>query len=363
MVTGIICSILLFKKADKKPSNKFLGLGILAFVWLNTKTLLLSLNLWEIHGIGFFPNGIELAIPPLFYFYFLSLIKPTFKFTAQKWLHFIPFLLSQSFAIAVYVAVMQTPLMSEKQLIASAWYFNEVKLLEEYLTFASTMVYLYMGYKQLRAHKLLERNEGSKPEFEELGFIKNLIRFFLFIAIYTIVNLILNLFLGPDFEWRWQLSHLMIASAVYYMGLVGYKNSDTIFGKRTSRRRKAATTGDMVDLEIIAKLENAIEKDKVHLNPQLSLQALAQSLEVTEATLSNTINAHYQKNFRAFINEARVEEVKQRLHKEGLDKLSLLGLAKECGFNSEASFYRIFKSVTGLTPKQFLASPVSASQF
>ena len=117
----------------------------------------------------------------------------------------------------------------------------------------------------------------------------------------------------------------------------------------------------MVDLKIIAKLDRAIETDKVHLNPKISLQALAKLLEVNESTLSNTINAHYQKNFRSFINEVRVEEVKHRLLHEGLGNLSLLGIAKECGFNSEASFYRIFKQVTGSTPKQFLATNASDS--
>ena len=61
------------------------------------------------------------------------------------------------------------------------------------------------------------------------------------------------------------------------------------------------------------------------------------------------------------INEARVEDVKQRLRQEGISHLSLLGVAKECGFNSEASFYRIFKTKTGLTPKQFLAKHAASS--
>jgi AraC-like DNA-binding protein len=86
-------------------------------------------------------------------------------------------------------------------------------------------------------------------------------------------------------------------------------------------------------------------------------------LDVNETVLSNTINAYYKKNFRSLINELRVKEVENRLLNEGAGNLSLLGLAMECGFNSEASFYRIFKAITGSTPKQFLTEHSSGSHF
>ena len=355
MVTGIICSILLFKKSNKKPSNKFLGLGILGFVWLNTKTLLHSLNLWEIHGFGFFPNGIELALPPLFYFYILALIHSKFEFTKKKWLHFIPFSISQGYAIIVYIATMQTPLLFEKDLIASSLYFNDIKNFEEYLIILSTLVYLYFAYKHIKNYKYWLSNNTSDTQFSELIFLKNIFFGFLFISIYTIVNLILNQFLDNSYYWRWELNHLIIAILVYYMGLVGYKNSELVPQYFSIKlRRKIKRTNEKIDLDIIDTLNSIFEKDKIYLNNKLSLQELAKMLDMNETILSNTINAHYNKNFRSLINELRVREVENRLLNRGLDNLSLLGLAKECGFNSEASFYRIFKTTTGSTPKQFL---------
>lgn len=362
MVTGIVCSILLFKNSNKKPSNKFLGLGILAFVWLNTKILLHSFNLWEIHGFGFFPNGVELAIPPLFYFYVLSLIQPKFSFTKKYWYHFIPFFLSQSYAIVVYILTMRTPILSEKQLIASSLYFNEIKGFEEYLTVLSTIIYLYFAYKHVRNYKRWLSTNTSDTQFSELVFLKNIVFGFLFISFYTIVNLILNPWLDYNYNWRWQLSHLIIAVLVYYMGLVGYKNSELIPQDFSIKlHRKTKKINELVDLNMIDRLNSAIETDKVHLNPTLSLQELAKMLNVNETVLSNTVNAHYKKNFRSLINELRVKELKNRLLNEGSGNLSLLGLAMECGFNSEASFYRIFKATTGSTPKQFLETHSSGS--
>ena len=37
-----------------------------------------------------------------------------------------------------------------------------------------------------------------------------------------------------------------------------------------------------------------------------------------------------------------------------LEKKTLAGIAQEAGFNSESSFYRIFKKFTGTTPKKYL---------
>ncbi|MFK7811056.1 MAG: helix-turn-helix domain-containing protein [Maribacter sp.] len=324
--------------------------------------MLHSLNLWEIHGFGFFPNGIELAIPPLFYFYVLSLIQPTFSFTKENWLHFVPFFFSQGYAIVVYSITMQTPLLTEKQLIASSLYFDEIKSFDEYLTVLSTLIYLYFAYKHVRNYKHWLSNNTSDTQFSELVFIKNLVYGFLFISFFTMVNLILNPWLDYHYNWRWQVSHLIIAVLVYYMGLVGYKNSDLIPQEFSIKlHRKPKKTNEAVDLDMIAKLNSAIETDKVHLNPKLSLQELAQILEVNETVLSNTVNTHFKKNFRSLINELRVKEVENRLLNEGSGNLSLLGLAMECGFNSEASFYRIFKATTGLTPRQFLEARSSGS--
>jgi len=259
---------------------------------------------------------------------------------------------------------MQTPLLPEKQIIAHSFYFDTVKLSEEYLTIISEIIYLFLAYQLYRNYKHWLATNTSDTQFSELRFLKVAVVWLLFIAIYVITNLILDSFLYDFQDWRWKLSHLFIAALVYYMGLVGYKNSDVIppdFSIKPNRIPKKIE--EAIDSDIIAKLHHAIERDKVHLNPKLSLRELAKKLEVNEGNLSNTINAYYKKNFRSMINEARVEEVKQRLRQEGISHLSLLGVAKECGFNSEASFYRIFKTKTGLTPKQFLAKHAAPSSY
>lgn len=356
MFTGTICSILLFVNSKKKKSNKYLGLAILGFVWLNTKILLHSLNLWEIHGFGFFPNGIELAIPPLFYFYLVSLVQPMFKFERNQWLHFSPFFLSQVYAILVYIAIMQTQVYSEKRIIAHSFLFNEVKHIEEYLTIISTLIYLYFGYQHIQKYRNWLSKNIADTKYSELNFLNILLFGISFISVYIFTNLMLNPVLTYEYNWRWTLGHVFIAVLVYYLGLVGYKNSDLVppeFSIKPKPKQLKNLT-DEVQSDILSKLKIAIDEDKVHLNPKLSLQELASLISVNDTHLSNSINTYYGENFRAFINKKRVEEVKKCLANDNFNNLTFIGLAKECGFNSEASFYRIFKKVVGITPKQYL---------
>jgi len=347
MVTGVICSLLLFQRSARKPSNRYLALGILAFVWLNTKTLLHSFDLWDIHGVGYFPNAVELTFAPLFYLYLRTLVQPTVPLRRKDLLHFIPFALSQAYSVVVYLATLQTHDVLEKRQISGRLFFDEVKTLDEYLMLVGMVVYLYLAYPLVR-----QANPTTQPRAAELRFVKLVFRGFVVMGLYSLVNLILNFYLGFAYAWRWQLANVLVASMVYYLGIVGYKNSEVHTGGFALRPPKPGP--EKVSVDLLNKLTAAVEIERVYLDPKLSLRLLAQRLGVSEPELSKAIQTQYQKNFRGFINEVRVREVQERLRREGLGNLSLLGLAKECGFNSEASFYRVFKEHTGMTPKQYL---------
>ncbi len=116
-------------------------------------------------------------------------------------------------------------------------------------------------------------------------------------------------------------------------------------------------------LAVKIKLLKAIEADKVYLDAELNLSTLAKLIGVSEGILSTVINEEFHQNFRNFINEKRVEEVKLKLISQDYKHISILGIALESGFNSEASFYRVFKSITGQSPKDFLPKNNSQKPF
>ena len=54
-----------------------------------------------------------------------------------------------------------------------------------------------------------------------------------------------------------------------------------------------------------------------------------------------------------FINTYKINYANSLILDGYLDKFSIESLSKESGFQSEVTFYRIFKKINGCTPKEF----------
>lgn len=120
------------------------------------------------------------------------------------------------------------------------------------------------------------------------------------------------------------------------------------------RLNSAANPLTMTDEErkIADKVRQLLELDKLYHEPSFSRADLAREVGTSENTLSRVINRSFGKSFPRLLNEYRVEDAKRMLVDP---KIAIQVLAFEVGFNSLASFNRIFKEVTGETPSQFRA--------
>jgi len=106
-------------------------------------------------------------------------------------------------------------------------------------------------------------------------------------------------------------------------------------------------------LDLFQELENFMKNRKPYHDPELTLFGLAKQLDIHPNHLSQIINQHYSQNFFDYINEYRINDVKDVLLSGKYDTFSLAGIGFECGFNSKASFNRAFKKFTGVTPSEF----------
>jgi len=94
-----------------------------------------------------------------------------------------------------------------------------------------------------------------------------------------------------------------------------------------------------------------METQKPYLDSELNLIKLSELLSVSTHHLSYVINTGFEKNFFQYINEFRIDYAKKLL--KGNQKLSILGIAYESGFNSKTSFNTTFKKFTNQTPSEF----------
>jgi AraC-like DNA-binding protein len=364
IIQGVITGILLLTTKKNVRSNRFLGLAILSFAFLSTKPLLHTLDLWDTQAFRFFPNGIELALPPLIYFYVVSLINPKFSFKGKDWLHFVPFFIAQIYAFVVYFRALQTSDFNEKNNIAESLGFDYVKKWDEYILVIALVCYIFYGYKALRNYKVWLDNTTSDSMYPDFKFLRNILELTAIVGVFLVVNHTLDIL----FEFRnitvlhWHLINLFITFLIYYLGIKAYMqpNYAAIENELPAKDHSAAVAPTTAKFtETIGKLETAMEEDRLFLNPKLSIYELSIKLEVSQKSVSQAINNHFNMSFRDFINSYRLEEVKAKLKDTGYSHMSILGIALECGFNSEASFYRIFKKNTGISPKEFMSQYTS----
>jgi len=99
-----------------------------------------------------------------------------------------------------------------------------------------------------------------------------------------------------------------------------------------------------------AKLRDVIVTEKLYLQPRLSLQDLARHMATNETYISRIINQGTGGNFNRFVNQIRVECAQEGIKSKRGD---LLQIALDSGFNSKATFNRVFKDITQLTPSQY----------
>lgn len=108
------------------------------------------------------------------------------------------------------------------------------------------------------------------------------------------------------------------------------------------------------ELEIYFSLRETLEREELYLKPDITISEVSKILKTNTKYLSQVINNIAQRNFLQFINEYRIEHYKRILSREKLEHLTLFGLALQSGFKNKSTFYKVFKEVTGITPREYL---------
>ncbi|MCE9597168.1 MAG: helix-turn-helix domain-containing protein [Spirochaetia bacterium] len=108
------------------------------------------------------------------------------------------------------------------------------------------------------------------------------------------------------------------------------------------------------------RLNQLMSLDKVYHEEDLTLAKLAEILEIKPHQLSEFLNTRRQMNFSRFINTYRAEEAARILLKER--DANVLSVAFQVGFNSKATFNLAFKSILGVSPREFVRDAEQGSK-
>lgn len=112
--------------------------------------------------------------------------------------------------------------------------------------------------------------------------------------------------------------------------------------------RRIPASDAAVQLQALAEL---MARERLHLDPALTLPRLARRLGMPQTRLSQLLNDNNQTSFKQYLTQLRVVEAKAILQQSPPKPLDIV--AQEAGFQSMSTFYSAFKKCEGVTPAAY----------
>lgn len=343
---GFVFAFLLLRKSENRFANRFLSLTIICMC-LTFTPYMIDPDVWHTHRwLAWLPFSLSYWIGPSFYFYVRNITYPSQSFRSYDLWHFAPIVLNYVHSIYHGIVVNSNP-----------WpWFHKVAEIFESVAIVSILIYMAICLQIIRKYQKKLHDNVSNTEKIDLEWAKQMIFvivvLFLIILIFLFVSTgISGMYLFDQWnEYRFTVL-LIYACVLYWLSIYGYQQAQTF--KITVPPKSTKPISEDESERAVARLQAIMKEKKIYRNPELSLSGLSRTTQISERLLSEAINNVLHKNFYQFVNEYRVDDIKEKLKDPKNSNLKILSLAMDSGFNSKATFNRIFKEYTGVTPKQF----------
>lgn len=127
-------------------------------------------------------------------------------------------------------------------------------------------------------------------------------------------------------------------------------NNLEIVQSNTPQEYKESITADNLYFQ---KLELLCKEQHIYTDSTLNREKVAEKLGISAGYVSQIVNTITGDNFAHYINNYRVEAVKEMISNPEYENYNLLTMGLEAGFTSKTTFYNSFKKVTGQTPNEY----------
>lgn len=106
---------------------------------------------------------------------------------------------------------------------------------------------------------------------------------------------------------------------------------------------------------ICRDIDNVMNDVSVITDSNFSVSQLASMINTNSAYVSNVINSVYGKNFKALLNEHRINEACRRMaDTDNYGNVTIQAIYEELGYRSASNFIKAFRAVTSMTPSEYL---------
>jgi len=191
-------------------------------------------------------------------------------------------------------------------------------------------------------------------------------------TLYTVIEATHEAVSGTDRQGAALAPHLIGPAVLLFitfiisyrlMSVIGQKASEYKAAPSLTHPQKAyLSPSDQAQLD---RLERLMRNERIYRQDRLTIGELAAKLKLPEYHLRRLINQGLDhRNFAAFVNGYRLEDVIEALSDPVQSEVSVLTIALDAGFSSLGPFNRAFKAHTGLTPSDYRKQhAIPASRF
>lgn len=220
------------------------------------------------------------------------------------------------------------------------------------------LIYLIIGLYTLKLYQKAIKATYSSLSKADITWIRYLFVMCVSFISIDLASLFMEAFNPNAVVYMDYFSIVSLFIVTLFLGYTGVKQPQILiadFSVEHANGSKHPQTFEITaeDKNLIKTLDDLMSRERLFLNEALTLSELAKKLLISDKELSTLLNQKKLISFYDYVNKYRVDEFKKRVKEEQNQHLTLLGIAFDCGFNSKASFNRIFKRHTGLSPSEF----------
>ena len=353
-IHALFLALVLWTRGYNRQSNGLFALMLLSLaLHLLDYSLSISGLILHLPHLIFSTYPLLFVIAPLFYLYVRSYLRMSL---GSRWA------LAGHFGLAILVLLSMLPFYLQTanfkleflQAIGEDAFINlpPEQFVIMFLQIGQFLVYAYLSYRcvvEQEASTTRFRTNGNVPK---IRWLKRAILAFglfsVFFGLMTIILLVQN-------AYRLEIDYVVVLLLSLLIFVIGYiaLSQPKLFqeGLKKGRSHTQLTASSATSLE--QQLQAVMEADKPFLREDLKISDLANLLGVPAHHLSELLNNELHISFADYINQHRIETAKSLLSDPEHQSNKILAIAFEAGFSNKATFNRVFKQSTGLTPSAY----------
>lgn len=158
---------------------------------------------------------------------------------------------------------------------------------------------------------------------------------------------------SASFMGWWILLGALILLGILVVLIIFYRRRKQVVETDLPVVEKPSPMPDVKREELMQRITDLMEVDKLYLDSDLNMSEVAKKLGVHRNDVSMVVNTCKGISFSQLVGGYRVEYAKRQLLRH--PEMKMTNVAMGSGFSSDTSFFRTFKAITGMTPKEWMS--------